>query len=104
MNGHALVEGLQSASAGIAVGKAFAHRTEDKVVLPDRPADDQRTGVFQCLPNPLATRDLADAGMAGIIAKNHHIPREKRRVRPRKIEQHVVVARHRDNEHFGDLR
>src|SRR3984893_4780569 len=29
MDGHALVESLQSASARIAVGKAFAHRVED---------------------------------------------------------------------------
>lgn len=104
MNGHTLVESLQSASTRIAVGKVLARRAEDGVVPPDRLADDQFPAIFQCLPNPLATWDLADAGTAGIIAKNHHIPREKRRMRPRKIEQHIVVARHRDNEHFGDLR
>ena len=54
-------------------------------------------------PNLLAAWHLANAGVAGIVAKNHHIPREKRRVRSRKIEQHAVTTRHRDNLHFCNL-
>src|SRR5579864_376 len=82
MNGHALVESLQSASARIAISKAFAHRAEDVVVPPDRLADQQRPGLFQGLPNPLTAWHLTDAGAAGIVAKNHNVPCKKRRVRP----------------------
>src|ERR1700680_1559260 len=60
VNAHTLVESLQSASAGIAVGKAFARGAEDVVVRTDRLADDQLPGIFQCLPNPLATWYFAD--------------------------------------------
>jgi hypothetical protein len=104
MNGHTLVESLQSASAGIPVGKALAHRAENVVVPPDRLPDHQLPRIFQRLPNLLAARYLANASVAGIISKNYHVSCKKRRVRPRKIEQHVVVTRHRDNQHFCDLR
>src|SRR5580700_4373807 len=77
VNGHALIESLQSTSARIAVGKAFARRAEDVVVPSDRLADDQLPGIFQGLPDPLATWDLADASVAGIVSKNHHVPCEK---------------------------
>ena len=83
MNGHALIEGLQSASAGIAIGEAFAHCVENVVVGTDRAAHDQLPGVLQCLPYVLAAGHLADAGMAGIIANNDDIAREERRVRAR---------------------
>src|SRR5580704_970399 len=96
MNGHTLVECLQSASAGIPVGKAFAHRAENVVVPPDRLTEHQLPRIFQRLPNLLAAWYLANAGMAGIISKNYHVSRKERRVRPRKVEQHVVVTRHRD--------
>ena len=51
----------------------------------------------------LAAGYLADAGMAGIVTNNDDIAGEERRVRAREIEQHVVVAGHRDNTHLGDF-
>jgi hypothetical protein len=55
------------------------------------------------LPYVLTAGDLADAGMAGSVVNNDKIAREERRVRARQIEQHVVVAGHRDNTHLGDF-
>jgi hypothetical protein len=72
-------------------------------VRSDRLADDQRFGIFQRASYLLAARHFADAGAAGIVAKNDDIAREKRRMRAGEIEQHVVMAGHRHNEHFGDF-
>jgi len=52
----------------------------------------------------LAARHFADAGTAGIVAKNDDIAREKRRMRAGEIEQHVVMPGHRHNAHFSDFR
>ena len=103
MNCHALIESLQSASAGIAFGEIFARGVEDCVVRPDRTANDQFAGVLQGLPDPLAARYLADAGMAGAVAQDHDVTGEERRVRAGKVQQHAVVAGHRDNAHLGDF-
>jgi hypothetical protein len=104
VDGDALIERLQSAAAGIAVGEAVAHLIENVVISSDRPADDLRFGVLQCASYLLAAGHFANAGAAGIVAKNDDIAREKRRVRAGEIEQHVVVPGHRHNAHFGDFR
>jgi hypothetical protein len=85
MNGHTLVESLQSASACIPVGKAFAHRAENVVVPPDRLTKHQLPRIFQRLPNLLAAWYLANASVAGIISKNYHVSCKKRRVRPERL-------------------
>ncbi len=80
MNGDALIEGLQPAPAGVAIGEAVAHGVEYVVVGADAPADDQWPRVLQCLPYPFAARDLAEAGMPGIVAQDHHVAGEERRM------------------------
>jgi hypothetical protein len=77
---------------------------ENAVISSDRLADDQRFGLLQCASYLLAARHFADAGAAGIVAKNDNIAGEKRRMRAGEIEQHVVVPGHRYNQHFGDFR
>ena len=103
MNGHALVESLQAAAGDIAIGKALAHGVEDAVIGADRPADDQRAGVFQNAPDLLAAGDLADAGVAGIVAEHHHIADKEWSMRAGQIEQHAVVPGDRHDQHLGNF-
>ncbi len=61
-------------------------------------------GVFQGLANALAARHFTDAGVAGVVLEDHDVAGEKRAVGAAQVEQHAVVAGHRNNLHAGDDR
>jgi hypothetical protein len=90
------------APAAVALCKALAHRAQQRVVSAYGLALDQRAGVFQGLADLLAARHLAHAGAAGRVAEDHQIARKKRPVRPAEVEQHAVVAGHRNDLHAND--
>ena len=81
MDHDAQIEGLLAAAAGVAVGERCAHRRQDVVAGADGLADDERARVLQRLPDLLAARHLADAGMAGIVGEDHEVAGEERRMR-----------------------
>lgn len=67
VDGGAQVEGLRTASAGVAIGEGPSHIAEQILVQPDRLADNPCPGLFQRLPNGFAAGDFADAGVARIV-------------------------------------
>jgi hypothetical protein len=70
------IERLLAAPAGIAVRERAAHAVEDGMIVTDRLADDQFRGVDDGLADRLATRNLADADVAGIVRQDNDISRE----------------------------
>ena len=69
VDGRAQVEGLQAAAAGVAVGELLLHRAAAMPCsVADRLADHERPRVLERLPDLLAARHFADAGVAGAVA------------------------------------
>ena len=87
------IERLQSAPARVAVGKRLAHAGEDRKVVADRAALDQRARVLQRLADLLPARHLADAGVPGAVGEDQQVAREVRRVRAGQVQQHSVASR-----------
>src|SRR3974390_1286948 len=69
-----------------------ANGSENIVAGPYSLADDEIACVFESLPDLLASRDLTDAGMPGIVGQDHEVAREERAVRAAQIEKHTVPA------------
>ena len=93
------IEGLQTASTGVAVGESIAHGGQHVFVFTQRLTDHQRDRVLQGGADFLSAGDFTDAGMAGIIFDHHDIAREERGVRAAQVHQHAVVARDRNDLH-----
>ena len=97
------IEGLQTAAAGIPVGKLLPDLVEDVVVGRDRLTNHQWLCSLQRLPDPLAAGDFANAGMPGIILQNHDITGKKRTMRSAEVKQHAVKTGDRNHRHLGDF-
>ncbi len=102
VDGDAVIESLQSTSAGIAIGELRADGIEDGVKIPGGFADDERAGIFERLANTLAAGNFADSGMSGAVSEDDEVADEIRAMRAAEIEQHAVVARDGDHAHCGD--
>ena len=61
-----------------------------------------RDSVNQSLINHFTARRFTDAGITGVIGKNHNIAGEICVVRTANIEQHAVMPGHRDDLHIGN--
>ncbi|MNE64056.1 hypothetical protein D3C80_1594420 [compost metagenome] len=66
------------------------------------PTDDHRNGIKQRLENHFAAWRFPYAGVPGAVGENHDIAREIRIMRAANIEQHTVVAGHRNDLHIGN--
>ncbi len=90
--------------AGVAAvaGEHRAQAVEHPVVSAYRLADDQRAATLQCLTDTLATGYLTDTGVAGIVGEQHQVASEVGGVCAAEVEQHAVVAGHRDDLHALD--
>ena len=104
MNRNPQVEGLQTAAAGVIVGKLSPDLVEYIVVSRDRLADDKGFCRFQRLPDAFAAGDFTNASMAGIILQNNDIAGKKRTMRPAEVKQHTVKAGDWNDGHLGDFR
>ena len=100
VNSRAQVEGLHAAATEIAIGEALVHLVENIVVHPDRATDDQRPRILERLTDARATGNFAHAGVAGIVLEDHDVAGEERPVRTAKIQEHAVMAGHRDDRHL----
>ena len=92
VDGHAQVEGLQAAAAGVAVGERRADLRQELFVAGDLLADEQGRGVFDRLADLLAAGDLAQAGATGVIGDQDDVAREERTMRSAEVEQHAVMT------------
>ena len=97
------IEGLQTAAAGIPVGKLLPDLIEDIVVGCDGLTNHQWFCRLQRLPDALAAGDFTDTGMPGIILQNHDIAGKKRAMCPAEVKQHAVKTGDRNHSHFGDF-
>ena len=104
MDGDAQVEGLQTTATGITIGESTAHLIEQRIVVADRLADENRAGVFEGLADALAARDFANTDMAGAVLENEDIAGEVRAMGTAQIEQHAVVTCDRYDLQLGDQR
>ncbi|MCY1416811.1 hypothetical protein D9M71_323280 [compost metagenome] len=102
MHGNAQVEGLQATASRVAVGEGLAHGIEHALVVADRLADHQAAGIFQGLADLLAAGHLAQAGITGAVTQYHDVAGEVRAMGATEVEQHAVVAGHRDHAQVGD--
>ena len=91
-----------AAAAAVAIGKGLVHRLKNALVRADGLAHHQRRRVFQRLADLLAARHLAQAGVARVVGDEDDVAGEEGRVRARKVQQHVVAARHGDDAHALD--
>ncbi len=98
--GH-LVSGRLRGAGGIA-GNGIPQTVECAVVEADRLVDDQRPAALQRLADAFATRYFADAGVTGIVGKQHQVAGEVGGVCAAEVEQHAVVAGHRNDLHALD--
>ena len=80
------------------------HRLQHLLHVADALADDERRGIFQCLPNLLAARHFPDAGAAGAVGEDQQVASEERAMRATQIHQHAVAARDGDDTQRGDDR
>ena len=104
VDGGAQVEGLQAAAAGVAIGEAPLHLREQLAQLAERTADQQRLGIGHDLRDRRAARHFADAGVARRVADDDEVAGEERGVRAAQVEQHAVVAGHRNAANRGHAR
>ena len=104
MDRGALIVGLNAASAGITICETCADSIEHRVVFADRLADDEWPGLFERLPDVLATRNFAQPGVIGVVFQDDNISREERPMRATEIQQHAVAPRHGEDTHFSDDR
>ena len=104
MDGDTQVEGLQAATAGITISEGAAHLIEQRIVVADRLADEDRAGVFEGLANALAAGDFADTDVAGAVLENEDVAGEIRAVGTAQIEQHAVLTGDRYDLQLGDQR
>ena len=102
VDGGAQVKGLLAPATAVAVGKLLAHGVEHVVVVANRLAFDQGTGVFQGLPNFFATGHFAQTGAPGRVGQDDEVAGEKRTVSTAEVHQHAVMACHGDHLHAGD--
>ncbi|MCY1521763.1 hypothetical protein D9M68_565890 [compost metagenome] len=104
MDGNAQVEGLQPATAGIAISEGAPDAIENPLPMTNRLSDHQRAGILQRLANGLAARHLADADAAGAVLEDQNVSGEVRTMSAAEVEQHAVPACDRDYLKFMDNR
>ena len=102
VHGDAQVEGLGAAATGVAVGEGAAHVVEDRVVVADAAAGDDRAGVLEGAADGLAAGDLADTGVAVGVGEDQQVSGEERAVRAAEVQQHAVAPRDRDHGDVAD--
>ena len=76
MDGGPLIEGLQAAAAGIAIGKAAADAVQNVVVGGDGMADHQRLRIDEGGADGFAAGHFADAGVARAVFEDDQVSRE----------------------------
>ncbi len=104
VNCDAQVERLQTSSRSVAIRKAASHTVQNAVIAADRLTDDQLARVLQRLPNLVATRYLANAGISRTVFQDDDVPSKEGTVRATEVHQHAVVAGNRNHLQFGDHR
>ena len=77
VDGGAEVEGLQAASGFVAVGELMTDGVEDGVVVRDGLVEDERDGFFEDAADLFAARDLACAGVAGVVGEDDQVASEE---------------------------
>ena len=104
MDGDAHIEGLKATPGRVAIAKALLHGLQNLAVSTDGAADDRGARIFENLADPGAARNLAGAGMPGIVGQQHDIAGEVRRVGAAQVQQHAVAAGNRNHTHAGYTR
>jgi hypothetical protein len=104
MDRNAQIEGLQPATAGVALFEAFSNVIKHAIPGADRPAFDEQPSLLKCPSDLLVAWHFADAGPTSTIPQHHDVAREERPVRAAEIEQHAIVARDGDHPHLCDER
>ena len=92
------------ASRLISAGQRSPDIAEDCVVEAQRPADDQPSGSLQGLADGLASRHLADPGVARIVLQHHEVAGEVGAVGAAQVQQHAVLPGDRHDQHLGNDR
>ena len=104
MNSGTQIKCLQTAPAGITIGKCITHQRQNVFVFTQRFTHHQRNRIFQRFTDFLAAGNFPYPGVTRIIFDNHNITREERCVCTTQIHQHTVMTRHRDDLHFSNNR
>ena len=102
MDGHAQVKGLQATATTVLVGKSHAQGVQNLVPVTHRLAQYQGLGVLQGQADFFAAGHFAHAGVAVAVGQDDQVAREKRAVSAAQVQQHPVMAGHRDDLHAGD--
>src|SRR6516165_3822408 len=76
MDRHAQIEGLRASAARVAIGKGFSNPIYQPQMLGNKLADEQRTGIFNGLANPLAAGHLADGGSPMAVRQDGEVAGE----------------------------
>src|SRR5450631_4537619 len=104
MHGDAHIEGLQATPGRVSITKAGSYGLQNLEVRSDGAADNLTGGIFEDLADPGAARNLAGAGMPGVVGQQHYIAGEVGRVGPAQVQQHAVAAGNRNHTHAGYTR
>ncbi len=103
---HPQFKGPGALAEGIEICRliAFMHLLHQTVHAGNLLAFHLRNSLLQRLQNGFPTGRFTYAGVPGAVGKHHDIAGEAGAVRAADVEQHAVVARHRDHLHAGDHR
>jgi hypothetical protein len=98
------VEGLEPASAGVAIGKTRTHVVQNALITADRASDDELARILERLTDLLTPGHFADAGVTRAVSWDQDVAREVRTVRAAQVHEHAVVAGNRNHAHRRDDR
>ena len=102
MYGHPQVKSLKTTTAAVTVCKSHAQSVQYIVPTTQSLSQHQRRGVFECEANFFAAGHLAHACVTVAVCQDDQIASKKWPMGTAQVEQHAVVAGHRNDLHAGD--